>query len=533
MRIVEIKAESGPELPAGALIDGRYEILGALGRGGFAMVYRARHVHMGREVALKLLNEGLPESHAASIRQRFEREAQVLAQLSHPHVVTAHDSGFHGEHRRPFIVMASLSGLGLDKVLAEEGPMAPSRAMRLLTPCLEALAEAHERGIVHKDLKPSNFFLTRPGTPTEALMILDFGAVTLFELPEARLTHNGEMIGTPQYLAPEYIKDRVVSPALDVYQIGLLLVEMLTGELAVGTRNPYLCLMSHCRGDLRIPWALRQSPLGPIVERALSVDHLSRYPNARALLEALERPLKGEDLRDIVRRTRSLGISPDLRAPREETSTALLRGEAPVQTTTVISRGARQPFQGAWALLYVACVALVCAGSLAVAVGAALASESDVLEVVSAPAPSELVFSRVSGSERLRRVESSRVGALPIEAVSGSRHMRRRGPERLFDGDPSTSWRPRGSGSRWIEVDLGRRARIRGLVVAVGFDGALDGAPKVIGVRADRGELLALELEARPGLQRVMLPASIEARTLRLTFPEGVESLGELQIWGR
>ena len=546
MKIITIRPERGSDLPAGSIIDGRYKVLGTLGRGGFAVVYRARHLHMGREVALKLLNEGLPESHADSIRRRFITEAQVLGQLNHPNIVGAHDFGFHGEANQAYIVMASLSGAGLDELLRDHGAMSPSRALRLLLPCLEALAQAHQSGIIHKDLKPSNFFVTQPGTAAEKMMILDFGAVTLSALPSPRLTQKGELIGTPQYLAPEYIKDHEVSPALDVYQVGLVFVEMLTGELAVGTRNPYLCLMSHCRGNLVIPASLRHGPLGPFIGRALEVDPLSRYPDARAMLEALDRPLGSEPI-DVTAAAPVLVEKGEREGSFEAVTAVLVGGGAEAAkkdvvlesveevvmagvrgATTVISLAHKRRQRGYWSLLSVASILLVCAGSLALAIGVALASDA----LPSAAVDMVLVSSDDTDDAAPETPRPQRqLERLEVVEIHSSRHLRGRGPRMLLDHDQASTWRPRGRSSSWIEVEFQRQHQLGGLALFLGGGGQGVELERIL-LSVDGEPPIALHLRPRAGLHVLSLPVTLMGRRLRIDFPDGVRDVGELQFWG-
>jgi serine/threonine-protein kinase len=274
-------------LPPGTQVEGRYEILDVLGEGGFATVYRARQLNIQRTVALKVLNPSSDPRAKASFEDRFLREAHTAAQITHPNVVTIYDFGFTTSPRRPFIVMEILEGHDLERELQERGPLSPQRALPLFLECLEALAEAHRRGIIHKDLKPSNLYVIHPGTRREALKLLDFGIARVQNV-QGKLTNTGQILGTPQYLAPEYIQSQLATPALDVYQMGLILAEALYGKAIVDSDNPYKCLMIHGSGQLELPEPLLQPPLGPILLKALAHDHEARYANAEEFRQALE-----------------------------------------------------------------------------------------------------------------------------------------------------------------------------------------------------------------------------------------------------
>ncbi len=278
-----------PSLPLGQLLAGRYTITGFLGAGGFAAIYEGKDRVLEREVAIKLLNlqelARTPQERA-DFTARFEREAKMAARINHPNVVSIHDFGdLDGQ---PFIVMERLRGHDMDAELKRHGPMSPERLWPLLCRSLDALDRGHVMGIIHKDLKPSNLFLTHPGTEQEDVRVLDFGIARMIG-DDAALTGTGQVFGTARYLAPEYIRDKdSVSPAVDVYQMGLILTEMLSGSPAVPALHGLACVFKHSTGDLLIPSALLDSPLGPILARALALDPKDRHPTALALRKALE-----------------------------------------------------------------------------------------------------------------------------------------------------------------------------------------------------------------------------------------------------
>jgi eukaryotic-like serine/threonine-protein kinase len=276
-------------LPAGTVIAGRYKIIDVVGEGGFATVYRAEQMEIHREVALKLLNPAADMRTQQAFQERFRREARTAARIDHPNVVTVFDFGIAEEFGRPFMAMELLQGHDLEVELQDNGPMDAQRLVPLFAEALEALGDAHKQGIIHKDLKPSNLFLTNPGSRRETLKILDFGIARLADVQagKGKLTGTGQILGTPQYLAPEYIQHQTATPALDVYQMALILVETLTGAPVVDYDNPYQCLMVHGSGKLEVPRSLVTGPLGPVLLQALELDYTARYPNATAFQEAL------------------------------------------------------------------------------------------------------------------------------------------------------------------------------------------------------------------------------------------------------
>jgi eukaryotic-like serine/threonine-protein kinase len=268
------------ELPIGTIFDGRFKSTGLLGRGGFSVVYDGVQLQLDRPVAIKVMAQGLEHE----VIKRFFREAKTAARIQHPNVVRIYDYGIMG--KIPYIVMEPFSGHDFDEELAAAGAMEAARYLPLFAECLGGLGAAHKQGIVHKDLKPCNLVLTDPMTPREALRIIDFGTAALVEGQE-RLTRTGAICGTAMYMAPEYVQHRAVTPALDVYQMGLILVEGLTGRPAITGESPYDCLVQHISGDLAVPAALRDGPLGAVINRALALDPRDRYADAGEMRKAL------------------------------------------------------------------------------------------------------------------------------------------------------------------------------------------------------------------------------------------------------
>ncbi|MFP4601197.1 MAG: protein kinase domain-containing protein [Persicimonas sp.] len=278
-------------LEAGKLVQGRYKLAGLLGAGGFAKVFEAFDTNIERPVAIKFLDVHRSLSDPAAAKEvlaRFEREAKLAARIEHPNVVNIYDYGLLGGGETvPFIVMERLSGQDLAEVLADGGPMSAERALPLFAGCLDALGKAHGEGIVHKDIKPANLFVSNPGERDESLRLVDFGIAHIRSAAEARLTRTGEVLGTPQYFAPEYIADQRVTPALDVYQMGLVLVEMLSGRPVVDLDNSLLCMHAHSTGELEVPVGLVDSALGPVLRKALAYDETERYVDGYAFADAL------------------------------------------------------------------------------------------------------------------------------------------------------------------------------------------------------------------------------------------------------
>jgi serine/threonine protein kinase len=272
------------DLEIGEVLDGRYRIDGILGRGGFSTVYLAEQLRIERQVAIKVLDVGDVEETTRSVA-RFVREAKAAAKIDHPNVVTIHDAGLVAPNR-PYIVMQRYHGMDLKRYLDQHGPFRAEEALPQFVACLDALAEAHTLGIIHRDLKPQNIVIAILGGSNAAWKIIDFGTVFLLQ-EQAQLTADGKIVGSVAYLAPEYIDRQEVSFAVDVYQMGLVLVECLCGRPAVRGQHPVDYINNHLNGRHDIPDKLRESILGPILARALAVDPGQRFPNAMQFANAL------------------------------------------------------------------------------------------------------------------------------------------------------------------------------------------------------------------------------------------------------
>ncbi len=324
-------------LSAGTVLQGRYEIKEAVAEGGFATVYSGHQRGVDRPIAVKVLNPNGDEEAQKIIEEKFMIEATSSSEIQHPNVVTIYDYGLTETTRQPYIVMELLDGHNVEQALRHYGAMDPQRALRLLLPALEALAEAHRLEIVHRDLKPANLFIVNPGSQREMLKVLDFGIARVRAIHATSSTGNGQLLGSPRYLAPEYLTQRIVTPALDVYQIGLVLVEMLTGTPVVDTKNPYHCIWYHSNGELLVPDDLMVGPLGPIIMGALDPNHAARFANIGALRKALltvdarrvARPGAARSrLADFAGRVHSAAA---LQAPSPFDSPTIKRGADPVE----------------------------------------------------------------------------------------------------------------------------------------------------------------------------------------------------------
>lgn len=279
--------EDDDRLAAGTIIDGRYRIRRVLGQGGFAVVYEVDHLRLDRLAALKVLDLHGSSRDMATFRERFEREAKLAARIEHANVVKIYDYGFVEQNQQPYIAMELLRGHDLEHELVNHGALAPERARHLFLGALEALQVAHEQSVVHKDLKPSNLFLVDVGTARERLVVLDYGIARVFDDDSSRLTQTDQFAGTPAYIAPEYIERHEVSPAFDVYQMGLIILESLLGEPAIKADSTLGYLVAHCEGRHEIDERFALTPLGQALQRAIATDPKVRFSDAGELARAL------------------------------------------------------------------------------------------------------------------------------------------------------------------------------------------------------------------------------------------------------
>jgi serine/threonine-protein kinase len=264
---------------------GQYHIIEQIGKGGMSTVYRARQTSMGRDVAIKVLPRAL--THDDSFLQRFYREVEIAAHLQHPHVLPVYDFGEYDG--LPYIVMALLTGGSLADVIAQ-GPMDLSSAVRTARSMADALDYAHSKGVIHRDFKPSNVLLDEQGNT----YLADFGLAKARESSSA-LTGTG-ILGTPTYMAPEQAEPNELTPAADVYALGVTVYQMLTGHVPYDAPTPLGVLLAHVTQPIpKIRLVRTELPdtVQIIIERAMAKQPADRYPTPGALAEALEHSLRG------------------------------------------------------------------------------------------------------------------------------------------------------------------------------------------------------------------------------------------------
>jgi serine/threonine-protein kinase len=276
-----MRVEHAPSGVEGRVLGGRYRLLRQLGTGGMGSVWLCEHVALGRRYALKVLNADRAAD--PELVERFRQEARAASRITQENVVDVIDSGEDagGEH---YYVMEVLEGRSLGQLMREDGLLPVGRALALLEQVCRALAAAHGRGVVHCDVKPDNVLVERLADGGERAKLIDFG---ISRVPDAsRLTRDGEVIGTPEYMSPEQAAGDVVDARTDIYAAGVLAFELLTGCLPLVGPTALATLVAH---QTKIPVApgQRRPGLGPEVDRlvlrALAKRPGDRFPSMQSM----------------------------------------------------------------------------------------------------------------------------------------------------------------------------------------------------------------------------------------------------------
>jgi len=263
----------------GTIIDDRYRVVSRVGSGGMADVYCVEDLQLGRRVALKLLHERFAQDQ--EFVERFRREAKSAASLSHANIVSVFDRGeWHGTY---YIAMELLEGRSLDQIVREEAPLTPERAIEITEQVLRAARFAHRNGVVHRDLKPHNVIVDGEGR----VKVTDFG---IARAGASEITQTGSIMGTARYLSPEQAQGESIGPSADLYSIGILLYELLTGTVPFEGDSVVAIALRHLSEPPRPPSTLVSSispNLDAIVLKALAKDPANRFADADEFLAAL------------------------------------------------------------------------------------------------------------------------------------------------------------------------------------------------------------------------------------------------------
>jgi len=271
---------------SGSVLDDRYEVIEPIAEGAMGAVYRGERLKLGRAVAIKIMHDALPDELAS--RSRFEREAKLMARLEHPHCVSVIDFGLH--EGKPFLVMDLVRGTSLLDALEKVGRFEPAHAVAIVRQVLSGLAHAHELGIVHRDIKPANVMITERTGMAEQVRILDFGLAKP-ALDSTKLT-TGIVVGTPNYMAPEQIKGGAVDGRTDLYAVGVMLFELLTGQKPFTADDPLAVVRKHLHAEpptlANMISGVSFGELEAAVAKALAKQPQHRYADAAEMSAALE-----------------------------------------------------------------------------------------------------------------------------------------------------------------------------------------------------------------------------------------------------
>ena len=316
----------------GEVLSGTYRIVDTIAIGGSGTVYHAEQLDSGDSVAVKLMHAGHPEGDLE--RQRFSREAEIIKQLAHQHVVRMIDYG-HSADGMPFLVFPLLEGRTLKERIADEGALSWAEVGRLSIQVLSALERAHRLDIVHRDMKPANLFLC--SSPIgESVKILDFGLARAVQVAAgAELTRTGAVLGTPRYMAPEQVRGEAVGQTADIYGFGLVMSEMLLGHPLVTAEAELDVYMVHgADKPLELPVDVLRTPFAAVIRRAVAKPLEVRYRSAGQMLADLRA------IADLMNKDRMLIASPDMEATHVMDSDAAL----PIKGPTEMSEELRSVF---------------------------------------------------------------------------------------------------------------------------------------------------------------------------------------------
>jgi len=283
---------AGPDPLIGRMINDRYKVVGLIARGGMGKVYRAEQAPLGRLVGLKVLNPNYTGDSDPEFHKRFFLEASIASKLTHPNTVTIFDYG-RTDDDIYYIAMELLEGRTLHRALREEGPLDMERAMHVARQVCRSLREAHALGVIHRDLKPANVYLVQHGDESDFVKVLDFGLVKNLDEKGEELTQAGLFMGSPKYMSPEQIRGDRVDTRVDIYALGVIMYEMLTGKVPFDRPNSVNILMAHIQEsvppmaemnpDVHVPPQLEQ-----IVMRCMAKDVDERYASMDEVLLALK-----------------------------------------------------------------------------------------------------------------------------------------------------------------------------------------------------------------------------------------------------
>jgi serine/threonine-protein kinase len=278
----------------------KYKVIRKIGEGGMGVVYEAEHIHIQKKVALKILREDYTRKQ--DVVERFKQEARSASIIGHPNIIDVTDFGYT-HNGRVFFVMEFLEGEDLATILENERVINCRRAVKIARQVCNALKAAHEKGIIHRDMKPENIFLQKAGTKDEKVKILDFGIAKMSILDQEgrKLTKTGIVFGTPEYMSPEQAAGKPVDKRIDIYSLGIILFEMLTGKVPY-TGDTFMAILSKhifekvpsirdVARNLSVPPSLET-----VIYKCLDKEPDRRFQDADEVADALDAISRDEDI---------------------------------------------------------------------------------------------------------------------------------------------------------------------------------------------------------------------------------------------
>ena len=315
-------------LEPGTIVAERYRIVDSIGKGGMGIVYKASNIHMGKTVAMKLMLQ--ETSTNSQDYRRFQREAQAASLLDHPNIVSIHDFGFSG--RQAYLCMDYLEGTSLD-LLVEKQPLTVDQFRHIFAQACDALQHAHDKGIVHRDLKPSNIMITERRGDKNYVVILDFGLVKMMESgSDHKLTATNMVVGSPLYMSPEQCRAQPLDQRSDIYSLGCVMYEALTGVPPLMADTIFDLMNAHISQEpapLRdaLPGLYVPAALERVILQALAKDPAKRFQSMNELAKAIEASFSGAPELAVSRSTPAIkngngnlaaGRSQELRRKKEQ-----------------------------------------------------------------------------------------------------------------------------------------------------------------------------------------------------------------------
>ncbi len=336
----EASASRKPDSLVGKTLAGRFEILEPIARGGMGTIYLARQQPLGRRCAVKTMLPTFDDDLSREFRRRFFKEAATAARLTHPNTVNVYDYGHEGDLY--FIAMEYVEGRTIEEVLAQHGPLDPRRTIRIAMEVARSVREAHSLGVIHRDLKPANIAIVDHDEEQDRIKVLDFGLVKSVTGSNAdTVTTGGLCVGSPSYMAPEQVDGDDTFPATDIYSLGAVVFEMLTGRPPFVKTSKYSLVMAHLSEP---PPALRDvNPNGlfprgleEVVARCLEKAPSDRFRGLDELLDELHCVAQGKAVSTETKRRGAAKHSKD-RGADERSDAIVAPSDTPQATSTAAS----------------------------------------------------------------------------------------------------------------------------------------------------------------------------------------------------